>query len=66
MKMLIALAAFLAVSLTVLVPVALVGGGIHLAYSGHLGWGIVCASAGLLLLWLIKPFSIIKDMSDRR
>ena len=65
MKKLIAFVAFLVVSLIVIVPVALVGCGVYLAYTRHLGWGIVCASMGVLLLWLIKPISIIRDMSDR-
>lgn len=66
MKILIAFAGFLAVSLIVAIPPALVFGGMYLAYTGHLGWGFVCASAGLFLLWLIKPLSIIRDMTKNK
>ena len=61
MKQLLAFLSFLAVSVTFVGPFALLIYAFVCAFNGSLLTALGCGAAGLLLLWLIKPISVITD-----
>ncbi len=61
MKMLLAFLSFIAVSVIIIGPFALLIHAFVCAFNGSLPDALAFGAAGLLLLWLIKPVSIITD-----